>query len=48
MEASRHTFYIVASYGMLALAVVVELIALRQRRAKARRRLSSDEFDDDR
>ncbi len=37
MEFDRHTFYIVCSYGMLALAMVIEIIALRVRRRQALR-----------
>ncbi|MEZ5649253.1 MAG: heme exporter protein CcmD [Burkholderiaceae bacterium] len=47
METSRHTFYIVASYGMLALAVIAELIAIRRSRTRARRHLDLDDLDDD-
>ena len=35
MELSRHAYFIIASYGMLVLAVVAELISLRGRRRRA-------------
>lgn len=47
MELSRHTFYIVASYGALAIAIVAELIALGRRRAAALHALRDDETDED-
>ncbi len=35
MEFDRHTFYIACSYGMLALAMLVEIIMIRRRRQQA-------------
>ncbi|MGH1360325.1 MAG: heme exporter protein CcmD [Burkholderiaceae bacterium] len=37
MEFDRHTFYIVAAYGMVVIAVLIELWSLRQRRRRATR-----------
>ena len=37
MEFDRHTFYIVCSYGMLALAMLLEIIMIRRRRQHALR-----------
>jgi len=36
LEFDRHTFYIAASYGMVAIAIIIELIAVRKRRTAAR------------
>ena len=36
LKMGGHGFYIWASYGMLAIAIVIELVALRQRRRNAR------------
>lgn len=38
LRMDGYGFYVWSSYGMLALALVVELIALRARRAAAERR----------
>jgi heme exporter protein CcmD len=45
-----HGFYIWSAYGMLALAVVVELAGLRRRRKKAWQNVDEarDEFDNGR
>tara|TARA_R110002049_G_scaffold178148_2_gene345336 strand:+ start:579 stop:767 length:189 start_codon:yes stop_codon:yes gene_type:complete len=40
MEFDRHTFYIVCSYGMLALAALIEIWAVRRRRRQALRQAS--------
>ena len=47
MENSRHTFFIVASYGVFALALLIELIALARRRAAALRRIEHEDPEDD-
>ena len=36
MEIDRHTYYIAASYGMVVIAIIIELIAVRKRRSNAR------------
>ena len=38
LRMGGYGFYVWSSYGMLALAIVVELFALRQRRRTAQRR----------
>jgi len=38
LHMGGYGFYVWSSYGMLALAIVVELVALRQRRRTAQRR----------
>lgn len=45
-----HGFYIWSAYGMLALAIVVELVSLRGRRKAAWQRVEDarDEFEHDR
>ncbi|MFK7965847.1 MAG: heme exporter protein CcmD [Burkholderiaceae bacterium] len=35
MEFDRHTFYIAASYGMVIVAIIIEMLAVRRRRASA-------------
>jgi heme exporter protein CcmD len=37
-----HEFYIWMSYGMTALAIVVEIVALRVRRARSLRRIEEE------
>ena len=37
-----HTFYVVMSYAMAALAVVAELVALRVGRARARKHVEEE------